>query len=223
MSQTIASSAPPPRQCPCTAATVTFLLATRARITAWNLTSIPSTLSGVCAATSTPAEKALPAPLSTTTERSERASISPSACASSSIIAMSMTFTGGWLNTSRATGGAMFTTTRARSRSINVEAMIASVVKDSDLQIDRRLPDLTDARQRIAGPSLLRNPFLLRANDLQQQLLVLGRRHIVFQVLRVRAIVELFARLRVKLLPRPAPDLAIELDMRRIQSRLTRL
>jgi hypothetical protein len=61
-------------------------------------------LSGVCAATSTPAEKALPSPLITTLEIRGCASISDRVRVNSSIIATSMTFRGELDKTMRATG-----------------------------------------------------------------------------------------------------------------------
>jgi len=63
-----------------------------------------STLSGVCAATSTPAEKFFPAPEITIVEIFERVSMPESACANSSIMGISITLRGGLLRTSRAVG-----------------------------------------------------------------------------------------------------------------------
>jgi hypothetical protein len=58
-----------------------------------------ATLSGVCAATSTPAEKQLPSPRITTTEISDLDSISARAAESSSITGISMMLSGGFLRT----------------------------------------------------------------------------------------------------------------------------
>src|SRR6266850_6638473 len=63
------------------------------------------TFTGVWSATSTPTEKAFPAPLSTSVDKSLRDSISANALASSSIIAPSITFSGGLHNQMRAAGG----------------------------------------------------------------------------------------------------------------------
>ncbi len=63
------------------------------------------TLSGVCAAMSTPPEKARSEPAKTIVLISGRASICSSAARSSSIIGMSMTFSGGLFSTMRAAGG----------------------------------------------------------------------------------------------------------------------
>ena len=50
-----------------------------------------------------------------------------------------------------------------------------------------------------------------------------ARRHVLFHMLLVGAVVERFAGLCVEFLSRPASDRAIELDMRRIQLGLARL
>src|ERR1700684_4021058 len=130
-----------------------------------------STLSAVCAATSTPAENALPSPLSTRTDTSERASISPSACANSSIIGMSMTFRGTFRRTTRATGAPISTVRRASLDSTAVPILILSVPPYQErfaLQINRRLPHFPDARQRIAGAGFLGNPLLLGLDNVEQ-------------------------------------------------------
>src|SRR5258708_30860018 len=80
-----------------------------------------------------------------------------------------------------------------------------------DLQIDRRLPDFSNRCQRIASPHLFGNPFLFRADDVEQQLPVLGRWHIVLQLLLIRPIIEWLAALRVKLFPRAPPNSAMAL------------
>src|ERR1700686_434274 len=176
MSQTMANSAPPPRQIPCTAAIVTFFDAMSARITAWNLVNISPTLSGVCAATSTPAENALPSPLITITETSARASISPKHCASSSIIGILTTFNGGCRREIRATGGSASNTSEANGITVSglmvfSPCLCVSVVS-SPLQIDRRLPHFPDGRERVARARLLRDPLFLIADDVEQELLV---------------------------------------------------
>ena len=56
-----------------------------------------------------------------------------------------------------------------------------------------------------------------------KQLLVRRRRHVLLHMLFVSAIVEQFAGLRVKFLPGPLPNGAIELDVWRVQLRLARL
>ena len=56
MSHTSASSAPPARQWRRTHAMVSLELATRARITPWNLLSVASSVCGASEATSKPAE-----------------------------------------------------------------------------------------------------------------------------------------------------------------------
>src|SRR5580692_81119 len=225
MSQTIASSAPPPRQCPCTAAMVTFLVATRARTTAWNFINISSTLPGACAATSTPAENDLPSALSTTTEISERASISARACVNSSIIGISMTFRGALRRTMLAAEELISTASRANLDSIKAVAMLRSVnLFRCRLRIDSkiycRLADFADAGQRIARTGFLGNPLLFIGNDFQQKLLVFRRRHVLFQVFFISAVIERLAGLRVELLRLPASNLTIELNVRSVQLRL---
>src|ERR1035437_245155 len=186
MSHTMANSAPPPRQCPCIAAMVTFFVATSARITAWNLVNISSTLSGVWAATSTPAENAVPWPLTTIMETSGRDSISASDCASSSIMGMSMMFSGGRRSTIRATEPSTSSETLPSLASMDVVVMC-------ELQVDRRLPYFADGRERVARSCLLRDPFLLVADDVEQKFLVFRRRHVIFHVLFVGPIVQQFA------------------------------
>src|SRR3984957_15816695 len=188
---------------------------------------MPSTLSGVCAATSTPAENALPSPLKTTVETSARSSISASVCANSSIIGTSITFRGARCKAIRESGGWMSTASRARLDSteglmLGSLGRCASVVKHGS-QVDRRLPDLADRSQRIARPGLLGNPFLFVSDDFEQQLLVLGRRHVVLQVFFVGAVVDWFSCLRVEFLPSPTPNRAIELDVGCVEFGLARL
>src|ERR1019366_8395396 len=72
------------------------------------------TLSGVCAAMSTPTEKARSEPAKTIVPISVRASTCSSALRSSSIIGMSMTFRGGLFSTTRATGGCSATVMRVK-------------------------------------------------------------------------------------------------------------
>src|SRR5271166_6685580 len=91
------------------------------------------------------------------------------------------------------------------------------------LQVDCRLAHLADGRQRITRTGLLGDPLLFVGDDFKQQLLVLCRRHVLFHMLFVSTVVELFAGLRVELLPRPLSDGTVELDMRRIELRLARL
>ena len=68
-------------------------------------------------------------------------------------------------------------------------------------------------RQRIARTFLLCNPLLLVGDDVEQQLLVFRGRHVFLQVLLVGAVVQRFAGLRMKLLPGPPSDAAVELDV----------
>src|SRR5215470_11110017 len=110
----MASSAPPPRHEPCTAAMVIFLLAITARKTAWNFVSISATLSGVCAATSTPAENARSDPCSTSTEILFCSSKSEIAWESSSIMAISITLMGGFCRVMRTVGGCGSNTMREK-------------------------------------------------------------------------------------------------------------
>src|SRR5260370_24928837 len=85
-------------------------------------------------------------------------------------------------------------------------------------QIDRRLPYFPDGLQRITRSFFFRDPSLLAADDVKQQLLVFRRRHVLLQVLLVSAVIQRFSGLGVELKTGPAPDLAIELYIRRIKS-----
>src|SRR5215469_18015770 len=80
----------------------------------------------------------------------------------------------------------------------------------------RRLPRLADGREGITRAFLFGNPFLFVLDDVEQQPFVVRRRHEFPEMLVVRLIVERFPGLRVELLSRPAPDVAIEPDVRRI-------
>src|SRR6185437_6187286 len=85
------------------------------RITRWNFSSMSATLSGACAATSTPAEKQSPSPRSSTTEISGLDSISVRAAESSSIIGISMMFSGGFRRTMCATAAVLSNESRLHS------------------------------------------------------------------------------------------------------------
>src|SRR5579862_4895925 len=218
-SQTMATSAPPPRQSPWTDAIVTLVVATSARMTAWNFASISSTLSGVCAATSTPAENALPAPLRTITEMSLRASSSARDRANSSIIAMSITFSGGLRSSMRATAPSISHEVRERLASVR-EVVI---VLGQRLYVDRGFSHFADRRERIASSGLLGNPLLLGPDDLEQQFLIDRRGHVLLQMLLVGAIIQQLAGLGVKLLSRAFTYGTIEFDIGRIELGLARL
>src|ERR1700731_5148254 len=86
-----------------------------------------------------------------------------------------------------------------------------------DSQIDRRLPHFPDRLQRITRSFFFRDPSLFATDDVQQQLLVFRGRHVFLQMLFVSTVIQRFATLRVKLETGPAPDLAIELNSRRIE------
>src|SRR5580704_2536223 len=92
-----------------------------------------------------------------------------------------------------------------------------------ELQINRRFADLTDRRKRIAGSFFWRDPFLLVADDVQQQLLIFGCGHEILYVLFIAFVIDRLAGLRMEFLSRPASDVAIKFDIRRIELGLTGL
>ena len=107
-----------------------FLVDTSDRIKPWNFVSISSTLSGVWAAISTPAENAFPAPRRMTTATSLCDSISETTCANSSIMEMSMTFSGGFRNAMRATAPSMSSKTRVSVRPVEVVVIRQMLMAD---------------------------------------------------------------------------------------------
>src|SRR4029077_8791901 len=109
-------------------------------------------------------------------------SISERTCASSSIRGTSMMFRGGWRNAMRATEPAMLVVSRPSPEIVGAPLIalcssVASMVSSS--QINRRLADFSDTRQRVAGAGLLGNPLLFGFENIEEQLLV-GRRGHVF-------------------------------------------
>src|ERR1700722_1472692 len=180
--------------------------------------------SGVCAAISTPAENPLPSLLRTITEISVRCSISASARDNSSIIEMSITFSGALSRAIRATTEWISTFSRASldsAKSITIPSPLGR--NETSLQIDRRLPHFANGRQGIARTDFLGNPFLFVRNNFEQKLLVRLRWHVIFQMLVISPIVQQLARLRMELLSFPASNFTVELDVRRVKLWLARL
>src|SRR6185437_7639126 len=95
-----------------------------------------ATLSGVCAATSTPAEKQFPSPRITTTEISDLDSTSARAAESSSIIGISMMLSGGFRNMTRPTQPSRLSASLA-----NFEAVWVAIlrIRHSDLYVPHEL------------------------------------------------------------------------------------
>src|SRR5450432_923934 len=97
-------------------------------------------LSGVCAATSTPAEKLCPCPDRTTTEISERASISASADDSSRIIGRSSTFSGGLTRVICAIGGLNARATRGLGVLVLVAVFMSKLQAGAAVELPVRSP-----------------------------------------------------------------------------------
>src|SRR5271165_4300906 len=167
------------------------------------------------------------------TEMSGRASNSRSDCCISSVIGISIMFSGGCLKTTRATGAPTSTSIRV----VDAVAILSEVLAElrsagrpgaavptrASLNVNRRLARLANGRQRIARALFLSNPLLFVADNVEQQQFILGDRQIFFAMLLVAAIVQRLARLAVELLPRPFSNVAVEVDVGRVQLLLARL
>src|SRR6202020_609795 len=128
---------------------------------------------------------------------------------------MSMTFSGGCRSPMRATEPSISSEIRASLASVGGLAICT-------LQVDRRLPHFANSGERIASAGFLCDPFLLVVDDVEQQLLVFGRRHVIFPVLVVRTVIRRLAGLRVEFLAGPFSDRAVELDIGGTQLRFAR-
>src|SRR5215469_17672315 len=109
---------------------------------------------------STPAEKALPSPLMTMAVTCDCDSIWARTWVNSSIIGISMTFSGGFRRVRRATASSITSEVRVSFESA-ATVIIAS-------HIDGRFADFTDRSKRIAGACFFGDPFLLGFDNFEQ-------------------------------------------------------
>src|SRR5208282_468856 len=172
---------------------------------------------------STPTEKARGSPSKRMVEMSVRDSISPSVCCSSRIIGRSMTLRGGLISFTRATGAATLTLTRLVAAVAIVQRGRTRVSPLHVLDINRRLARLGNRGQRIARALFFFDPLLFVADDVEQQLFVLRAGQILFTVLLVSAIVQRFTGFAVVFLPCPSSNVAVEVDIWRVELLFARL
>src|SRR5208282_673627 len=142
----------------------------------------------------------------------------------------SMTFRGGLISLMRATDAATFTSTRVVAAVAIFGGGFCGSRRDSRprlsgclLEVDGRLARLADRRQRIARAFFFFDPLLLIADDVEQQLFILSAGEALFTVLGIAAIVQWLASFAVVLLPCPSSDVAVEVDVGRVELLLARL
>ena len=130
---------------------------------------------------------------------------------------MSMTFSGGLCSAMRATGSSIINVSRTRSAALNVAGHVIAY----RLIADFRTSPMVESGSRAPVFSAIHFFSLLMMSS--SNFLSAARRHVVFQVLFVGAVVERFAGLGVEFLASPFSDGAIELDVGRVEFRLARL